>query len=239
MDDYFLYRREGNRRVCILVHGLGGSNDSSYWGALAELLRYESAIADLDICFWKYPSSQSPFANLLAVARKGRTVGDVDEVAQALTSCIDSLVSQYQYQSVLLAGHSLGGAICLLSTKHQLDRGHTAVTHVCLMGTPQTPSALARLAAGLFRWNPHIRWLGSRLVSAMGDVALPALRQSSVHTTYVHYTRDELMKNDEDLEFDARESVDGAHTWTSSVRDKRGAPYRTLRDWLTRSARSA
>jgi pimeloyl-ACP methyl ester carboxylesterase len=230
---YDLYHTPGNRRLCCIIHGLGGEKGTAYWSGLAQLLRYDPDLANTDICFWEYASSRSPIANLLALARRGRGISTIPEVARTLDTFINDIAGQFGYDEVLLAGHSLGGAVAILAAEHQVEAvGTCKVSHVCFMATPQSPPRSARAAARIFRWNPHIRWLASNAVTTTMGVSLRNMRLSGIHATYVHYTLDELLPLSEDVEFDRREACEGIHGWPGQMNDARNSAYRVLVQWI-------
>ncbi|HEX8238372.1 MAG TPA: alpha/beta fold hydrolase [Allosphingosinicella sp.] len=231
--EYDLYRSDGNRRLCLIIHGLGGNKGKSYWADLAQLLRYDPKLANVDVCFWEFATSKRPLANLLALFRRGRRISTIPEVARSLDTVIKGLTAEYGYDEVALAGHSLGGAVALLAAEYGVETGQgSKITDVCFMATPQSPPGVAKVAARVARWNPHISWLASKDVNAVMNVSLRNMRLCGIHSTYVHYTLDELLPLAEEVEFDCRLDCEGEHGWPATVNNANTEAYRTLRDWI-------
>lgn len=231
--EYDLYRVDGNRRLCCIIHGLGGEKGRGYWADLARLMRYDTELGDIDVCFWGYASSRNPFANLLALFRRGRRVSTVPEVARALATCLEGLVDRYGYERVVLAGHSLGGAVAVLGAEQEVERHDSDITHICFMATPQSPPWVATAIAKVFRWNPQISWLGSKDVDVLMSVSLARIRRSGIHATYIHYTRDEILPLAEEIEFDRRMACEAVHGWPGTMTNARTEAYRVLASWMT------
>ncbi len=78
-NDYHLYHSTDACFLCVLIHGYGGNHTKNYWGKVPEFLKYESELSETDICFWGYPSSKSPTANLLSMVRRGRKIATIPE----------------------------------------------------------------------------------------------------------------------------------------------------------------
>ena len=228
----------GERVLCLMIHGLAGNFKEDYWGDVPELLRYQPEIVDIEVCFWGYKSSKSPLANFFALFFRGRKVASVAEVASDLESFIVAKLNSRDYQQLLLVGHSLGGLVAVATTQRLVSKGpyHNSI-RCMLLASPQQPHWLARILVHISRSNPHLVQLASkrRMNRAIG-VTLDNLRTYGVKFGYTHYSLDELITFNEDVDFDDRMSCEATHSWMRQPTTRKTPAYRLLVQWIAQTA---
>jgi pimeloyl-ACP methyl ester carboxylesterase len=229
-----LWSTGSSETLCVLVHGLGGNKESSYWGATSKLLRYEKELGRIDYCFWQYSSNKSPFANLMALVRGGRTLAKVSDVSSSLATEIEHLVGRNGYKEVSLMGHSLGGYVVLHAAEllHE-NRTSVKIKRLCFMSMPERLSTPVRLLTNIFKWNPHIKWLGSNALKASRSSTLSNLRLAGIETCYCQSTLDEIAYLEEKEGFDKFVAFEAVHSWPSQIADRKNTAYITLLRWLS------
>ncbi len=144
-----------NRRLVVLVHGLGGSRYGarSTWGSLPSFLFHD--LGDVDIGLYSY-------VTMFRRLKFWRSIS-LDHEAEVFAQILrDDLAD---YQSIVLVGHSMGGLLSKAAIAKLLDtREHSPIARLSgliLMATPQLGSS----------------WLPSWLPGVTSDIR--ALRSNS------------------------------------------------------------
>ena len=146
-----LSRVEGAKGLLVLVHGLGGSADSSYLS--------EGAWACLDAGF------SCLRLNLRGADRRGEDVYHAGLTAD-LRAAVTSYVAR-SHAGVGVIGYSMGGHIGLRLAIESLDHPVGGVAAIC---PPVDLSATARLLDSPSRW-PYRRYLLRQLTEIYAEVA--------------------------------------------------------------------
>lgn len=139
-------RNDNSPAVVVFVHGLGGDAVST-WGLFPTLIASDPDLRDFDVFLWGYPT---------------KVVGRTPSISEAATQLQTELRHRLgNFQSVVLAGHSLGGLLIRALIVHALEQSRIEdverVNHILTFATPNDGSELAQIAR-LFRiGNKQIR----------------------------------------------------------------------------------
>jgi pimeloyl-ACP methyl ester carboxylesterase len=149
-----VYRTRGPQpcgAAIVLIHGLGGSGDTT-WGKTPDFLLSDDIDADVAVC--DYPSGHRRLTR--------RRTASVEELAPVFAHIIRD--SQH-YQHFVLVGHSMGGLLCMAIIQHLLrtpgegSRSIRRVVGLIMMATPQAGSMRAR--SRLAKMSPDGRVLSA------------------------------------------------------------------------------
>jgi nucleoside phosphorylase/pimeloyl-ACP methyl ester carboxylesterase len=153
-----IHRHTGGdgRQLIVLVHGLGGSRYGSKatWGKIPYFL-FED-FPTLDIGLYEYRT----------LFRRWKVWKSVEVEYEAI-SFADSL-RQSNYSDIFLAGHSLGGLLCMAALRYfYISHQVSELKRICglfLMATPQTgsqkvPAILSWLSKDFYALRPHGRFV--------------------------------------------------------------------------------
>jgi pimeloyl-ACP methyl ester carboxylesterase len=146
-----------HRQIIVLVHGLGGTRygQKCTWGNIPSFL-FED-FPQLDVGLYEYPT----------LFRRWKFWMSVPLETEAITFA-NLLRENHEYVDILLAGHSLGGLLCMSALQHfyttnqreQLER----IRGLYLMATPQTgsqrvPILLSWFSKDFYALRPHGRFV--------------------------------------------------------------------------------
>lgn len=237
---YAEYTAPGSDQYCIFVHGLAGSYDDGYWGALGRLLRVEPRADGTDVCFWGYNSNKTPFANITSALRPTDRLSNIDEVAENLFTFIKGKLAERNYQSVIIAGHSMGGGIAVIAAELQVKYSiKLNIKRICLLGCPTRRNSIARLAGMLSLANPHIRWLGSHAVDNVYQTGLDVIKSggnkySIDAVKYIRFSQDEVIpfSDHDSYRYDDNDSFERGHTPFTSIKNSTDPLFQCIARWM-------
>jgi pimeloyl-ACP methyl ester carboxylesterase len=149
-EQLYVYGNENSEHLIIFIHGLCGDPYRTWLNSETGFHFPEELAKDLPNFFivsfgYRSEASESP---------------SIVSIAQSLKFEIEELQKQHSYRSVRIVAHSMGGLVAREYILRHAPRANPApfVTHLILLGTPNTGSDLAKLGQ-LFAENRQLREL--------------------------------------------------------------------------------
>jgi pimeloyl-ACP methyl ester carboxylesterase len=219
------------------VHGLGGNNTSEYWGNIPDFLERDSRLSTVDFNYWRYPTHKVLSPSILEFIRR-RALPGINILAANLTTDLQTISAEQNYDQVVVVGHSMGGLIAFRSIAARRDNENPTINQVATLGSPFKAPRAARLLAFLQFWsNRQILDLSNDpALTGLMVSGLKACRQFNIGSTYISSAEDAVVAESPLYElFDQKLTVAGEHTWMSSVTNINDLSYRTLVQFLLKA----
>jgi formylglycine-generating enzyme required for sulfatase activity len=226
-------------RLAIFVHGLGGSRygDKATWGYIPRFV-YED-FPQLDVGLYSYVTLFGRLKIWKSIPLETEAEIFADQIREDLTD----------YRTIILAGHSMGGLLCMAAIKKLIDRGDPALERIgglILMATPQlgsqrVPRMLAWFSPDFYALKPHgelvrsIQETFADRLSINEDSQDPSRRTLPVWALAgaSDFWVDRLSSHI-NLSYKHRALVRGSHTSIVKPPDKDTDGYRRMRGWIER-----
>jgi len=223
-DSWLRFEAEGAKHAVIFLHGLKGSNGQDYWGKLPALLCNDRSFSSVDFAWWQYPTHRWPSPRILEIARWHRKLPNIPDIAKSLITDLRAIVIEKRYESIALAGHSMGGIILfeLIQTlKSPTPFGvNTRIGGLALLSSPFWRSRLA-LAVSIVQLgtNCQLVYLAHKgRLSRSLKAGIEVCKGLNISTWYVGTMEDEVVQYKPIYDtFDKSEMIGGAHLWMPEI----------------------
>lgn len=231
------YVFEGNSFAVFIVHGLGGNSSKEYWGRLIDLLNYDHRLSCYDLYYLSYRSSKKLELPALWKISSHERLSSVEELAAALADEVSRICDRCGYQAVSFLGHSLGGLLSLEAAHIAVFKKSLPVVTVGLNATPLRPPFRCRAIYWLLMpLNPQVAYVTSLpAITETLERCLPSLAAAGVYTVYMQCVGDELVRRYQKQPFSVRLTMQGAHSWMRSIRNRDDSSYDQLLRFILRT----
>lgn len=213
-----LWSRNPGRRALLFIHGYGG-NPVGTWADFHELLPTEAKAAPCDLIFYDYDGLRADMTTSAEIFRRFLDSLFAHPAPLINTSLPVSAARSvdFEYQEIIIIGHSLGAVIARLAILQANDAGKTWVANLKLvlfapahMGANVVALALSvisglpflMLAAGVWRFqSPLVDQLmkDSAELRTLGEETRRVLAEGKCHClvakTVIHAEHEKIVSN--------------------------------------------
>jgi|GEM_PF-1939346 len=195
-----------NKSVIVFVHGLGGGRET--WLELSNFLNQNwSEDFSFDVKYYHPYNERSIFNRLFVFLKESFPLGSyflflyrvivgegIDVLAKGLDSYLE--VNCYNYDNIMLVGHSMGGLISRKMLVDQLEKKHfSEVDKLLTYASPHIGSHLANM----FGFTLQIRQMNffkSKFLESLNSLWYSLSAKDHVNPTYVIATKDKIVNSD-------------------------------------------